>query len=57
MAPAAEPGLRAVDDDGFLIRWVDEVRARRWADGRAVLIGDAAHAMDPAHRHRLPTAQ
>lgn len=47
MLPAAESGLRTLGDDGFLIRWVDEVRARRWADGRAALIGDAAHAMSP----------
>jgi 2-polyprenyl-6-methoxyphenol hydroxylase-like FAD-dependent oxidoreductase len=47
MLPAAELRLREVDDDAFLIRWVDEVRARRWSDRRAVLIGDAAHAMSP----------
>jgi 2-polyprenyl-6-methoxyphenol hydroxylase-like FAD-dependent oxidoreductase len=46
LAPAAT-GLADLPDDAFLIRWVEEVRARTWADGRAVLLGDAAHAMSP----------
>lgn len=47
MTPAARAGLDSVEDHDFLIRWVEEVRTKRWANGRAVLVGDAAHAMSP----------
>lgn len=46
MAPSVE-GLDQVSDDAFVIRWVDEVRTCRWVNGRAALLGDAAHAMSP----------
>ena len=46
--PAAEPILRAIRSmDDVLVNDVAMVRCRRYHDGRAVLIGDAAHAMAP----------
>lgn len=46
--PSAQPilsGLRSMDD--LLVNDVARVRCQRFFDGRAVLIGDAAHAMAP----------
>jgi 2-polyprenyl-6-methoxyphenol hydroxylase-like FAD-dependent oxidoreductase len=44
--PAFESTVRNFKEDG---RWdrIVAVRCRRWANGRAVVIGDAAHAMPP----------
>lgn len=47
MVPAVAGVLDGVPDDDLVIRWVDEVRNRTWARGRAALLGDAAHAMSP----------
>lgn len=43
------PRLVATTDPGDLLRndLYDRARAARWSDGRAVLIGDAAHPMRP----------
>jgi 2-polyprenyl-6-methoxyphenol hydroxylase-like FAD-dependent oxidoreductase len=46
--PEAEPVLRAVERFGdLLVNEVVRVDCARWADGRRVLLGDAAHAMAP----------
>jgi 2-polyprenyl-6-methoxyphenol hydroxylase-like FAD-dependent oxidoreductase len=37
--------LRAAD--GVILTEIEELRAERWAEGRAALLGDAAHAMTP----------
>lgn len=37
--------LRAMD--GLILTEIEELRAGRWAHGRAALLGDAAHAMTP----------
>jgi 2-polyprenyl-6-methoxyphenol hydroxylase-like FAD-dependent oxidoreductase len=37
--------LRAAD--GVILTEIEELRAERWVQGRAALLGDAAHAMTP----------
>ena len=46
--PTAAPILAAVDDlDALLFNRAHRVQCDRWVDGRMVLLGDAAHAMEP----------
>jgi 2-polyprenyl-6-methoxyphenol hydroxylase-like FAD-dependent oxidoreductase len=44
---AADLLSRASGFDRLMVNRADEVRASRWVDGRAALLGDAAHAMVP----------
>ena len=46
--PSAAPILTAVDGlDDLLVNRAHRIRCDRWVDGRLVLLGDAAHAMEP----------
>ena len=46
--PPAAPILAAVPDFGaLLINRANRILCDRWVDGRMVLVGDAAHAMEP----------
>lgn len=46
--PSAAPILAALDDFGaLLINRAHRIQCNRWVDGRMVLLGDAAHAMEP----------
>ena len=46
--PSAAPILTAVTGlDALLVNHAHRVRCDRWVDGRLVLLGDAAHAMEP----------
>lgn len=46
--PSAAPVFRAVTGlDALLVNRAHRVRCDRWVDGRLVLLGDAAHAMEP----------
>jgi 2-polyprenyl-6-methoxyphenol hydroxylase-like FAD-dependent oxidoreductase len=46
--PSAAPILAAVDHFGaLLVNRAHRIRCDRWVDGRLVLLGDAAHAMEP----------
>ncbi|WP_018654133.1 FAD-dependent oxidoreductase [Actinomadura flavalba] len=48
LLPGADTAFAAIPSfDAFYRAPVERVRCRRWADGRLVLLGDAAHAMAP----------